>query len=201
MLKTIAKKIKVFGRGIGNFSSPATKPYPAVKTEVPATYKGRPEYDIDICVGCGACASVCPTRCISVEDDLISEKRTLKLNYGICVYCKLCADACPEEKDDKKGINFTSEFDMTDYDRETFYATNEVELKTCELCWEILSTKKVVSTKKLIDKVKRVLKEKDVKMVERISDEIGRYCVECRRSISADRVTERIPEIKSKRSN
>jgi len=195
MLETIAKKIKVFGRGIGNFYAPATKPYPAVKTEVPARYKGRPEYDVDLCVGCGACASVCPTKCISVEDDLITEKRTLKLNYGICVYCKLCADACPEEKDDKKGINFTLEFDMTDYDKETFYACNEVELKICET----ETCKEVVSTQQLISKVMQVLKEKDVKMVERISDEIGRYCVECRRNISADRITERIPEIRPKR--
>jgi len=194
MLKTIIKKISSFSGGISNFPSPATKPYPAVKTKVPASYKGRPEYDEDLCVGCGACASVCPTRCISIEDDIITKKRTLKLNYGTCVFCALCNDACPEEKDGKKAISFTDEFDMTGYDRETFYARNEVELKICSNCGE------VITTQALIDKVKRVLKEKDVKMVERIYEEIGKYCIECRHDISADRVTERIPEIKTIRS-
>ncbi|MCD5425951.1 MAG: 4Fe-4S binding protein [Methanosarcinaceae archaeon] len=193
-LKTISKKIKSFSRSLSNFSSPATKPYPKIKSEVPTTYKGRPEYDNDLCVGCGACAAVCPTQCIKVIDDVVSNKRTLKLNYGTCVFCALCADACPEEKDGLKAINFTNKYDMTDYDRETFYACSEVELKTCTKCGEI------ISTQRLIDKVTRVLKEKNVKMVERIYNEIGEYCVECRRNISADRVTERIPEIKQKRS-
>jgi len=47
-------------------------------------YKIGPE-----CIGCGACASECPTSCI-VEDGGV-----YKINEADCIECGACAGVCP----------------------------------------------------------------------------------------------------------
>ena len=42
------------------------------------------------CVGCGACADVCPQGAIVVEDIAV-------IDAGKCVDCGACIDACPSE--------------------------------------------------------------------------------------------------------
>lgn len=47
-------------------------------------------YQIDSsCIGCGACASDCPTNCI-VEDGGV-----FKINEADCIDCGSCAGNCP----------------------------------------------------------------------------------------------------------
>ena len=40
------------------------------------------------CVGCGACADVCPNEAISVDDIAV-------IDAGKCVDCGACVDECP----------------------------------------------------------------------------------------------------------
>lgn len=42
----------------------------------------------DECVGCGACADVCPQECIDVEDVAV-------IDESKCLDCGSCADECP----------------------------------------------------------------------------------------------------------
>jgi NAD-dependent dihydropyrimidine dehydrogenase PreA subunit len=42
----------------------------------------------DDCVGCGACADVCPENAIKVDDVAI-------INQDVCISCGLCIDECP----------------------------------------------------------------------------------------------------------
>ena len=46
------------------------------------------------CIGCGACASVCPQRIGIDMDALVNNGST---GHDLCVACGACADACPEE--------------------------------------------------------------------------------------------------------
>jgi ferredoxin len=44
--------------------------------------------NVDECVGCGACADVCPQEAILVDDVAV-------VNEAECVDCAACADECP----------------------------------------------------------------------------------------------------------
>lgn len=46
--------------------------------------------DKEICIGCGACESVCPVSCISEGD---GGKR--EINEDDCIDCGACASVCP----------------------------------------------------------------------------------------------------------
>ena len=44
----------------------------------------------DDCVGCGACADVCPQNAITVDDIAV-------IDQNACVECGACIDECPSD--------------------------------------------------------------------------------------------------------
>jgi len=46
--------------------------------------------DEDACTGCGACAEVCPSDAITVND-------TAKVDPELCTECAACTEECPVE--------------------------------------------------------------------------------------------------------
>jgi len=46
--------------------------------------------NLELCIGCGACASVCPTNAIVPTDD---GKYTI--NESECIDCGACVEVCP----------------------------------------------------------------------------------------------------------
>ena len=44
----------------------------------------------DDCVGCGACADVCPENAIKVDDVAV-------INSDACIECGACIDECPAD--------------------------------------------------------------------------------------------------------
>jgi hydrogenase-4 component H len=113
---------------------PFTTRFPAEPSIPPEGYRGKPEYDEAGCVGCGACAEVCPARCIVIEDD--KEKRVRRLTHyqDACIFCGQCERACITEK----GIKLTLEYDLATVDRRTARSTVEKALVVCEGCGQVV---------------------------------------------------------------
>jgi len=82
----------------------STAPYP--KEADPATgVRGRPQISFDHCTACDACAAICPTQAISLEED--ESSRTVRLSLASCIFCGLCEPACPEG-----AITITPQFEL-----------------------------------------------------------------------------------------
>ena len=60
------------------------------KNKVIINKKGRVIVDIDLCIDCGACVSLCPTDALHLD-----EKGLLEYSLERCLGCGLCIDACP----------------------------------------------------------------------------------------------------------
>lgn len=43
------------------------------------------------CIGCGACASVCPQRAVSIDNDVAV------INQSLCSQCGQCMEVCPSD--------------------------------------------------------------------------------------------------------
>ncbi|MBC8393756.1 MAG: 4Fe-4S binding protein [Deltaproteobacteria bacterium] len=117
-----------------------TTRFPAEPCQVPENYRGKPEFDDEYCIGCGACVNVCPTEALTQTDDLESNppKRTIISRYDTCIFCGNCQDGCTTEK----GIRLTDQWDLATLDRQETIATHEYELQLCEKCGAVVGTKK-----------------------------------------------------------
>jgi len=116
---------------------PYTSKFPKELTVPPETFRGKPKFDPDICIGCGACSEVCPSRSIEVVDDIETGKRTISLRYDICNFCGQCHIYCTT----KDGIDYTTEYDLAGGDRSEFVVSVEKELAICEICGGVAGTK------------------------------------------------------------
>lgn len=118
-------------------SRPFTTTFPKTPYEPQASFRGRVRYDKDQCIGCGACAEVCPAKCIDVADDLNGQVpvRRLVQHLDQCIWCGQCERYCTSEK----GIRQTTEYDFVGFKREDFEETVEKELLLCEICGGVLA--------------------------------------------------------------
>ena len=117
-----------------------TTKFPAEPHQVPERYRGKPEFDDDNCIGCGACVNVCPTEALTQVDDLESNPpiRRIISRYDTCIFCGNCQDCCTTEK----GIKLTNEWDLATLDRQETVSTQQYELQLCEKCSAVVGTKK-----------------------------------------------------------
>jgi hydrogenase-4 component H len=117
-----------------------TTRFPAEPCEVPKAYRGKPEFDLDSCVGCGACVNVCPTQALTQVDEVDGELplRKITLRYDTCIFCANCEAGCTTEK----GIALSDQWDLAGLDREAMAETHRFELQLCEKCGATIGTKK-----------------------------------------------------------
>jgi len=110
---------------------PYTSKFPYEPHKPYERFRGRPYFHEESCIGCTACAQVCPSKAIDVEDTL--EKRVLTVHWDICIFCGQCQANCPTEK----GIVLSSEFDFaTTQNRKELKHAVEKKFVHCECCGE-----------------------------------------------------------------
>ncbi len=90
----------------------------------PPGFRGKLEYDIDECVGCGLCAQVCPSHAIELVRDKkwiimhckegakLAAPLKIKIYVSRCVFCGQCVDVCP-----RKCLKMSDEFLLANEDK------------------------------------------------------------------------------------
>jgi hydrogenase-4 component H len=117
-----------------------TTRFPAEPCVVPERYRGKPEFDEDTCVGCGACVNVCPTSALTLVDESDGDPpvRRITLRYDMCIFCGNCSDNCTTQT----GIRLSNQWDLAGLDRQSMAETHEYELQRCERCGAFIGTKR-----------------------------------------------------------
>jgi hydrogenase-4 component H len=117
-------------------SRPYTTRFPEESYAPVESFRGRPRFDPESCIGCGACAEVCPSKCIEVVDDLQAKTpvRRLTQHLDACLWCGQCERYCPTGA----GIRLTNEYDVVGFAPADFEEKVEKELVRCEVCGEIV---------------------------------------------------------------
>ena len=118
-----------------------TTQFPAKPCIVPDKFRGKPEFNLDTCIGCGACVNVCPSpNCLTMVDDLEADPPVRKIMHqtSACIFCGNCHENCTTET----GIILSNKWDLATLDKEGLFETHEFELQLCEKCGEVIGTKK-----------------------------------------------------------
>ena len=102
-------------------------------------FRGKPEFFKDDCIGCGACAQVCPARAIEEINitDTEPPQRKFILRHDLCMFCGQCQAYCLT----KEGVKLTNEYDLAVFERNKAFVEVEKELLLCEGCKCVISTK------------------------------------------------------------
>lgn len=146
--------------------------YPVEPYEVTEGYRGKPEYNFENCIGCGACAIVCPPNAISLKQDDDKGIVSWSIDYGRCIFCGRCEEVCPAS-----AISLTKEYMMSVlFDKQDLTVTGEIKLKKCSSCGNPYSTERLCNY--VIDSLVSTGLDK-----ESIEDNIKHVhlCPECRR--------------------
>lgn len=141
--------------------------YPLESMLAPKRFRGRPEIDGSKCLGCGACASVCPPRLISMHD--ADGRRTVEMNYSRCTYCARCEEICPVG-----AMKCTEDFELASSDRKNYSVTVDLETVACRNCGTPFMTQRML--KKMVDEFCSPWLEKKLPVPEWF-----RLCPDCRK--------------------
>ena len=120
---------------------PYTSKFPKVPATVPEHFRGTPTYVPDECVGCGACAQVCPAGAITIVDEYREEEgkmvRRIERHWGACIFCSQCYEYCITGK----GIELDPDFEKSCLNISDAINTHDKELLFCEHCHTPITAK------------------------------------------------------------
>jgi hydrogenase-4 component H len=129
-------KIRELKEALKSLFSPAyTSDFPRKPHTPYERFRGRPYFHEEDCTGCAACAQVCPSKAIEINDQAVGGtlKRKLTVHWDICIFCGQCEANCLTSK----GIMLSREFDLaTTEKREDLKQGIEKEFVICECCGE-----------------------------------------------------------------
>ncbi len=131
-------KVRELGEAIrAVIRGPITTRFPFEPHVPEPAFRGKPEFHADDCIGCAACAEVCPARCITVTDRVEASPpvRRLELRYDNCIFCGHCELNCSTQL----GIRLGKEYDLACFDRTTCIEAVEKELALCEICGSVVA--------------------------------------------------------------
>ncbi|WP_297439297.1 4Fe-4S dicluster domain-containing protein [Thermococcus sp.] len=87
---------------------PATNLFPETEpVPIPEDFRGIISYNVDKCVGCRMCVTVCPAGVFVYLPDI----RKVALWTARCVFCKQCVDVCPTG-----ALRMSNDFLLASYD-------------------------------------------------------------------------------------
>ncbi|MGC9065682.1 MAG: 4Fe-4S dicluster domain-containing protein [Candidatus Ratteibacteria bacterium] len=135
-------KIRELGEAIRSLiSKPYTTKFPRVPHVPFEKFRGKPHFNSEKCVGCGACAIVCPSGAIKLEDTVDGNTGIRRLTHysGVCIFCGQCEANCIA---DKLGIKLTKEFDIAYFKQGEDSHFVEHQLVVCQGCGRIIGAKK-----------------------------------------------------------
>ncbi len=111
LLKGLATTLKEY------FGGYTTQEYPDEYPDLPDTFHGSFELDVNKCVGCTACDRNCPNSVIDLKvnrgEDKKKEIARFKVDLTRCQFCGLCTEGCPTN-----ALKFNQEFELATYNKE-----------------------------------------------------------------------------------
>lgn len=75
------------------FKKTVTLEYPEIKNQIPNSFRGKHEFNINLCKGCNICIKVCPANAISIYKNG-SNIEEYFIDYNKCIFCGNCVEFC-----------------------------------------------------------------------------------------------------------
>ncbi len=103
---------------------------PYEKKKPSQIYRGSHYNDIDKCIGCGNCSTICMNNAIDmIEVENVKDKEQdsglrPRVDYGRCCFCGLCVDICPSS-----SLVFSNEYLQIETSPDKFIYTPGIEKK------------------------------------------------------------------------
>lgn len=141
----------------------------------PPGFRGNPRVDQAKCVGCAACAHVCPADAIEIVGS--GAERLVRFMHKDCIFCGSCQDVCPS-----KAVELCAGRTEWFQAKEASLSEAHISVKPCRLCGApYVPDAQVAWALRRIDE-RLVLGASDRGIVER---RLG-VCMQCRRKSIAE---------------
>lgn len=117
-----------------------TVKYPFKPLDISPGFRGKPVYDAEQCIACGACTSACPANALTMETNTSTGERVWQIFYGRCIFCARCEEVCPT-----RAIVLSEDFELAVTSKADLYTTATFTLHNCPNCHEPFTTKKALA--------------------------------------------------------
>lgn len=116
-----------------------TVKYPFKPLELPQGFRGKPHYEADQCIACGACTVACPANALTMETNVKSGERVWQLFVGRCIFCGRCEEVCPT-----RAIVLSQEFELAVMNKADLYEKATFSLTSCRVCNRVFAPQKEI---------------------------------------------------------
>lgn len=93
------------------FKRTFTVKFPFETLKPPERCIGRHRLRMEMCISCGICAWVCPSKAIELVETSLGKRP--QINYAKCVFCELCIEYCP-----RNAIVNTQSYELANFDKD-----------------------------------------------------------------------------------